>query len=207
MTIRTEFDIPGVPPAWWKNEPFREWAGRAIQKDAVANESYRNLLAAGVKEGELLEFLVGRAVWVFRARGPRPWHFGSGMTAKNVAYFPKRLQTVAEEIEKLNKCLAYCGLFSGQIRVPAKGFDQIPELLQRYAAFVALAARRRNRFRRGRALDELIQFVREETGKPRFGELSNLLTAVAHDVGVENDFSPDAMKMRASRIRKHPPTK
>jgi hypothetical protein len=201
MTIRETLDRLGEP-AWWKDEPFRDWAARAIKCDGVARHSCGKLLAAGINERELLEFLVGRAVWAFHARGSRPWYFRSKMTREQVEYLPGRLRKMACEIEKLNECLAGSGLFSGQIPVPARGFGQMPELLRRYADFVALASRRKTRFGRMQALDELLQFVREETGKPRFGDITNLLTAVAHDAGVQRDFGSDALKVRDSRRRK-----
>jgi hypothetical protein len=213
MTVRSTLNASEEQqPQWWKDEPFRKFARAAIQKCAIARESFGRLLGFGVKEPELLEFLVGRAVWVFRAQKSKPWYSGSRKTYR-LCNFRQRLHTMADEIEQLNKSLDASGLFCGQINVPAqvtRGFSGIPELLRRYACFVDTASLLKNSFDRRVALDKLIEFVREETGEPRFSHLSNVLIAVAYDAGVKDEtarFGPDALKARDSRTRKHLPAK
>ena len=217
---------------WWKDDPFTEIARSAIRKCGVAKGSFQNLLAAGIKQPELLEFLVGRAVLVFHAQNSKPWYGGwesgrrrtpAGLSSakarriyeseyKKLSNLPQRLVTMANVIAGLNKRLAASGLLSGQIPgngyIPTVGFGTLPDVLRRYAAFVARAASIGSSFDRRTALDELIQFVREQTGKPRLSDLSNVLDAVAREAGVNQDhIGTDALKARNYRKRKPSPPK
>lgn len=211
MTVPKTLFAQGDHAEWWKDEPFTEIARSAIQKCGVAKCSFESLLASGIKQPELLEFLVGRTVLVFHARKSKPWWSGTGITEKQLSNLPSRLETVASEIEQLNNNLAASGLLSGQIPgkgyIPTVGFGTLPDVLRRYAAFIARAASIKSSFDRRLALDKLIQFVREETGKPRLSDLSNILDAVANKAEVNADFGTDALKARNYRKRKPSPPK
>ncbi len=205
MTIREKFDIPGVPPGWWKDDdPTRSRAGRAIQKDTVARKSYNKLVASGIHEPELLEFLVARTVWSFYLRPLKHWYSTLGKTAKALKDFCKRLRSIANEVEKTTERLRWTGLLFEPIGIPIRSFNGIPELLGRYAAFICVAARKKRTQKRelvSAAKDELIQFVREETGRPQYEELSNLLIAVAHDAGLEPDIVDHNLSLTALKQR------
>lgn len=119
-----------------------------VRSDETAKESFRNLLRAGASPSEMLEMLVEMAVSVPK-RGKAPkWLLGLGMTPKQVAYLPGRLNRLADEIEKFNRhpllrpdVWIHCRRISETHSKPVldylgKRLMAMPGLLRTYAAFV-----------------------------------------------------------------------
>ncbi len=178
---------------------------QAIQKDRFARKSYRKLRDMGLKHTEqFLEFVTMAAVLApeGKAADSPKWYLdawrASGKTPKTVAYFPKRLKTVADEVEKF---------IPHPLFGPVEEFTKLPTMLRSYAEHVE---ERRSLLRQGRqgrpktlaqVLAALRRFVRNETGKERHADVARLLTAVANYPGFEFEA---ALKMNAHRypIRK-----
>jgi len=175
---------------------------QAIQSDRLAKKSYDNLLTKGLKNTSLLLELIGMAGALANEREKLPkcyrdaWS-ASGKTAKTLVYFPKRVNAMASEIEKL---IAHPLFIPDQ-----KCMEVLPKILRNYAEHVESRVKLLRRSRTGRpetfaqVLIGLRWLVRNETGKERHADVARLLTAVANDPG-GFDFEA-ALKMNA---RRHP---
>jgi hypothetical protein len=163
-------------------------------------------------------------------KGEQDWcsEANMGMSAKTLSRFPLRVRNFADEIEKLNLhpllrpefwifnpdlgSLQGLKLTDSLKKSLASWFGRLPRLLRCYADYVESQSKTMSRSVRalkkpkvgGRilVLDMLIQFVREETGKPHYAELAEILTATANANEVIKDFSPDLLKMADSRCKK-----
>jgi hypothetical protein len=163
-------------------------------------------------------------------KGNRDWCSATkmGMSAKTLSRFPPRVRSLADEIERLNLhplvgpefwlfnpdlyCLRGRKLTGSLKKSLALWFERLPRLLRCHADYVEWQSKTMSQRVRapkrpevaGRivVLDMLIQFVREETGKPHYAELSEILTATANTEGVNKDFSTGLLKMAVSRCQK-----
>ena len=213
----------------WRNlgsRKHRKLTKQAIWSDKAARKSYSNLRAKGLKNTELLEELVGMAVAIAVGSGGKAskwskWYSGSGKTPKTLAYFPKRLKAVADEIEKLNthpllrpdKESSIC---EPDMKPFVVWFMELPTMLRHYATHVHyLSGSMSKLFRRnkkgsvgpmGQVLDCLRLLALKETGKERPADLKRLLAAALKKVpGLDPNFYFDfeaELKNRAYRERK-----
>jgi len=187
-----------------------------ILKDTISKRSYLKLMAAGLRQTQLFEALLGTAVSGKKAN----WLKGLGKTEKQLRYFPERLKSIANEIESLNRHRLFAPRHwvlkrmvsnSSKEKFAAR-FEQLPHLIRCYAAFLASHSkdmkshlkRKQDNTRNIKTLaqDLLIQLIREETGRDRPIELSNLLGAVASQAGSKRmEYSAEAIRMRAKRLR------
>lgn len=163
-------------------------------------------------------------------KGNQDWCLATkmGMSAKTLSRFPQRVRSLADEIERLNlhqlvgpefwlfnpdiHCLQGRKLTDSLKKSLALWFGRLPGLLRSYAEYVEWQSKTMSKIVRARkrpkvagrilVLDMLIQFVREQTGKPHYAELSEILTATANAKGVNKDFSVDLLKMAVSRCKK-----
>jgi hypothetical protein len=214
---------------------LRNLTRQAVSSDQAAKKSYFELLKAGLKCPELLEMLVAHVVSVYGAqkgakRGNQDWCSGTkmGMSVRTLSRFPRRVQSLADEIERLNLhplltpdfwffnprlgSLQGLKLTDSLKKSLALWFGRLPRLMRCYAAYVewqsktmSQRVRKRKRAsvnRGGVVLDALMHFVRQETGRDRHTDLSNILQATANVAKVERAFDPDMLKMRALRNRK-----
>ena len=123
------------------------------------------------------------------------WYSGSGKTPETLAYFPKRLAAMADEIEKLNTHPLLRPDKESRFCEPDKKpfvvrFMELPTIVRHYAAHVDHLSRSASRlFSRnkkgrkgpmGQVLDCLRWLVREETGRERPADLSRILEAAVH---------------------------
>ena len=174
---------------------------QAIKKDPFAKKSYCNLQKKGLKHtDQFLELLTMAAVLALegKAADSPKWYQdawrASGKTPKTVASFPKRLKTVADEIEKVS---------AHPLFGPVEEFTNLPTILRSYADHVGERCRVLRQGRKGRpgtlgqVLVALRSFVRNETGKERHADVARLLTVVANDPG-GYDFEA-CLKMNARR--------
>lgn len=208
---------PPVEP--WPVEQWRQIAVQGIESDKLAKESYDNLLRAGVRSPEALQIFVGMAATAPKSAGRVDSLSGSGKTIKTLAYFPRRLKAAASEIEKLNKhsllrpdvWVSSGGFSELEERIFGRWFLRMPVLLRRYADFLDAQSRRVKRFgASGRwspqtfALSALIGYVRQETKRPMFEDLGNVLDATARVAYGEKSqtFLVASLKMLDSRKRK-----
>lgn len=201
---------------------------RAISSDKDAKKSYSSLKKNGLKSTDLFEELVGMvaavAVGSLGKRNKRStWYSGSGKTPETLAYFPKRLTAMADEIEKLNTHpLLRPDRFCEPDKKPfVVRFMELPTIVRHYAAHVdhlsRSTSRRFSRNKKGRigpmgqVLDCLRWLVREETGRERPADLSRILEAAVHanldavnsNLHFETDLNFEAeLKSRAYRERK-----
>jgi len=154
------------------------------------------------------------------------WYSGSGKTPETLAYFPKRLTAMADEIERLNTHHLLRPDREGSICKPDKkpfvvGFMELPATLRQFAAHVDHLSRSTSRlFSRnkkgrkgpmGQVLDCLRWLVRTETGRERPADLSRILEAAVHanldavnsNLHFETGLNFEAeLKSRAYRERK-----
>jgi hypothetical protein len=185
---------------------------RGVFENKVARDSYFKLCRAGLSQPEVFEMLVGMAVIPRKGKDPN-WLSGSGMTAKQINYLPKRLQDSANQIERLNK---HPNLTPGYwirgrkiaetksefaIDLLGKLLMGLPSLLRVYAAFISghsrsMREKKESRSRpRSQVLAQLVQIVRKQTGRPMFSDLSNVLTAAAHGAKTGSlGLDPDSLK-------------
>jgi hypothetical protein len=206
----------------------KEFRGRAIRglvRDNLAKESYCNLLRAGLQQPKFLQVLVGMAVLTPR-RGKAPkWLSALGMTPKQIDYLPRRLNALADEIERLNKY----PLLRPDLWVRTRRTSQpqskvvvdylenrlmrLPCDLRLYAAFIDSHTKSFSRCLREKSrtsprvqvLAVLISLVRRETGRPMFRDLSLILSAAARASGLaDSDWSFDepTLKVLDSRMQK-----
>ena len=163
--------------------------------------------------------LVGMAVSVPR-RGKAPNWLSGLVTPKQIDYLPKRLNTFAAEIERLNKypllrpdCWIQGRKLSDSLKkVFALRVTQLPYLLQCYAAYVKGHSTDMRRFLREKVRSPraevvrgLIILARKETGGPRCKDLSVILSAAATEAQLpESDHTFDEPAIRAldRRMRK-----
>lgn len=211
-----ENEEPARPVRPWPTELWQRITAQALASDKLAKRSYDNLLRAGVRSAEALQMLVGMAATV-PERGRKPdWLSGSGKSAKTLAYFPNRLRSVAREIEKLNRHSLIrpdaWGLGRGfselEERIFGKWFVRLPVLLSRYADFLDAQSKGLKRSSgvnagpKALARSWLIDYVREETGKPMLNDIANLLNAAAGITGIEQTVDPPTLKQLDFRKRK-----
>jgi hypothetical protein len=200
---------------------LRDLTIRALCSDKVAKASYFNLLRAGWRQFEFLELLVGMAVSVPR-RGKAPnWLSGLGMTPKQMNYLPGRLNKLADEIEKLNGYPLLrpdIWLEGRKVSESAKKcfgfwFTRLPLLLRHYAAFTKGHSKDMRRFLweknrrapRAEVLRALISLAQTETGRPRYKDLSAILSAAAHEAGLADSecaFDEPTLRVLGSRMQK-----
>jgi hypothetical protein len=200
----------------WPAELWRRITAQALASDKLAKKSYDNLLHAGVRCSEALLMLVGMAATAPERGRKQDALSGSGKSAKTLAYFPNRLRSVAHEIEKLNKhsllrpdtWVSDQGFSELEERIFRKWFVRLPVLLSRYADFLVAQSKDLKRFSqvkarpKAQACSWLIDYVREETGKPMLNDIANLLNAVAGIAGTDRTVDPPTLKQLDSRKRK-----
>jgi hypothetical protein len=189
----------------------RDLAIQGILQCQVAKTSYLKLLRSGSIQPEVLQMLVGMAVSV-PTKGQSPkWLPSSGMTAKQITYLPKRINGLADRIERLNKhpllrpddWIKMRKISESQKKALGKWLIVLPYMLRCYAAFLGGHTRDMgqvftNRYRiapRTEVLRVLMRLAREKIGKPGHTDLSNVLIAVANVAGTTGrGLDPDSLK-------------
>ena len=192
-----------------------------ILDDKEARASYFNLCKAGLTQPEFLEWLAGMAV-LARQRGKSPkWLSGLGKTRKQLSYIPKQLRDTADKIEALNKY----PLLTPEVWIHGRRISErysedaknpfgkllmgLPFLLRCYAAFLTGHTKSMSRILREvsrtaprtRFLLALISAVRRATGRPRYQDLANILTATGAVAGSDRIFDAASLKALDRRAR------
>jgi hypothetical protein len=140
---------------------------------------------------------------------------GTGKSLPTLEYFPKQLQGIAEEVERVSKAI---GQFWYDVRSDntfLTRFGELPTILHDYATFLKQTLRLEKdninintdiaRLEANAALSSLCETMRQAKSRPMYTEVAALLTGAAENLGVANDeqeYSPDALKMRVGRLRK-----
>jgi hypothetical protein len=192
---------------------LRERVQRGIQSNRLAQQAFNDL---ELPSPELFEYLVGVAI----ERGKRE-HRRRGLsrspTDRQLKYFPKRLESIADQIEKISPfCQMHqaelvCGVLNTKgpkifpwwlfelplaIRVYAK-------LLEEYFRCLGASTRANRRFRlQANNLFWLIDQIRRDTGKPAFERLTKILNAVSEYFGTSQTFDALSLKKLDLRRRK-----
>jgi hypothetical protein len=203
---------------------------QVVDEKGVAKNCYSKLCEAGLKRSEWFYALVAVAVLTGgKKKGNQDWCLATnmGMSAKTLSLFPRRVRNFADEIEKLNfhpllgpefwffnpdLCfLQGLKLTDSLKKSLALWFGRLPRLLRCYADYVEWQSKTSSRRVRAhkrpkvgsqiRVLGLLIEFVREETDKSLYPELSEILTAVAAAAGMSKDFSVGLLKMAVLRSK------
>jgi hypothetical protein len=142
------------------------------------------------------------------------------MTRKQLRYLPSRLESMAEQIQRLNEhpmlrpdvwIGSRGGLSESQKETFGKWLPRLPFLLQLYAAFLKSHSKSLNRYvwqhaNRARPqaemLSALLGIIRQETGRPMWTDLSNVLNAAAGIAGTGETFDPERLKQLDYRKRR-----
>jgi hypothetical protein len=195
----------------------------------AAHDAYFNLIRSGLENSELLQFVLGLAVLASLPQHTkrRPgvsskssiWYEGSGKNAKTLAYFPTRIENMADEIERLNAhpffkpdtWVKTRSLPEAKKMVFARWFERLPVLMRHYAAFIGAHSKTMRKSmheftgsgpeKLTQILVALVDLVRKETRRPHYKELAAILNAAGRNSGVKKDFGPDELKMAVSRHR------
>ena len=149
---------------------------RAIGSDAAAKEAYDGLLANGLKSTDRLKEFLGMAVVTLKGNAAKR-RLVAGKTKKTIAYFPKRLILMADEIKRLNAD----PLFTPD----PQDLLELPETIRRYAEHVQnRRGLQKNRKGKPNTMGQILMclrwLVRQETGKKSLVHLDKLLSAVAN---------------------------
>lgn len=166
---------------------------KAIFSDAKAKNCYDELILNGLKSTDLLMELISLAIMAAEEK-PTKRRSVSGKTPKTVAYFPARLKTIAEEVEKLNDDPLYTP--------NDKEYMALPEILLGYAKQLQERRQLLKRSRKGRpgqmgqALHSIRWLAQRETGRENCALLKHILAAARRD----SDFDFEAaLKTNAHR--------
>jgi hypothetical protein len=218
--------------SWDEGKSYREITARAIQKNGFAKESYEKLLAAGFRDGEHLQFLIGLIVSSSSTASRVKWFTGSGQTTKTFPHFLERVRRVVDEIERLHRnswlspdlwdhgpVSEECKKAAARFNMPATEFRKkmtasfrtLPSVLENYAAVVESKwqtferelGKRRLMAPRKELLASLFQMVRGETGRPMFSEVSQVLMAAADEAGAsDRGLDEQSLKTADAEIRR-----
>ena len=195
-----------------------------------SKRAFAKLENAGVRPSEFKQRLSRYLSASLISRWAIKWKAKSGKELHTLRRFPKRLRSMADEIEgvhahdlldpsKWMPILYENRAAKAKIEACSRDLHVLPDTLRFEADWLAaflpiMRDAQRHRKAHGRnlrdqALFELLDYVRNTTGKALYGPLADLLTAALAVIGKDEAFDEDRLKVfynRRAQCRKHATT-
>ena len=191
-----------------------------LTKDNDASTALDKLQRAGCDQERLFE-LVTLVMFYKKKRGLVP-----DDAVKALKRLPNRIKGWADELERIPAAMRPVATLARvlpemadeeqeRVALYAARFENLPSDLRFYAELVQAALPAAGKLNKGfmasigrQHLLELVAYVREKTGRPRFAELSAILVAAAHALEVnEAPFHTKRLKDRVEHLTEKRPRK